>query len=171
MIIGPKSLALVLILAGAATGVAAAMQSVPAYDSLHVVSGHVDTVHIRRPNAAEGGDVHVHLKLVTEAGQTTDVRFRQPQSRQDALNAMSGHRVVARLDEGGELYELRLGQATLQSYLQTIEPLMADKAWTLTFAGLLASLGGIGLWLTSGDPRLRTKQRLDGSDAPAPTPA
>lgn len=171
MIIGPKSLALALVVAGVATGVAAATQSVPAYDSLQVVSGRVDTVGIRPPNATDAGKIGVRLRLVTDAGQATELQFRQPQSRQDALHAMSGHQVIARLGEGGELYELRLGQATLQSYLQTIEPLMADKAWTLAFAGLLAGLGGVGLWLTKGDRRPRAKRQLAGPEASAPTPA
>lgn len=164
MKLAPATLATSLVVVGAIIAGTGVLMRVPSYESLQVVSGTIDRVDTRRTAMAEPTEnLRVDLSVVAEGGIKQNITFKQPESRQTMLHALGGRRIVARLGPDGDLYELRVDQVAVQTYMQTVQPMFTDKAW-LAFCGVLfAGLGLIGLWLTRYGTPLRKLTLLDGT--------
>lgn len=149
MKLAPITMALSLVAFGTAIAAAGLLMGVPSYESLVVASGRVDGVHTRRQTIADASDnLHVELRILGEAGATFKLAFRQPESRLHVLHALNGRDIVARLGPEGALFDLRVGQVSLHTYMQTVEPMMVDKAWLLVCGAMFAGVGLTGVWLT-----------------------
>lgn len=166
MKLAPKAVALALIALGAAIAVAGMLKRVPSYESLQVITGRVEGVQTRRQAFADDeNNVHVELIMVGAGGVKHMLAFRQPERRLRMLQGLAGRDIVARMGPGGELFELRVGQARLQSYMQTSEPLMMDKAWMLLCGAMFAAVGFGGLWLARRHARYGSQAAGEGLTA------
>lgn len=156
MKLAPKAVAVALVALGTTIAVAGLLKRVPTYESLQVTSGRVEGVKTRRQSIADDeNNVLVELSIVGASGNKLMLAFRQPESRLKLLHGLGGRDIVARMGPDGELFELRVGHVNLQSYMQTAEPLMIDKAWLLVCGAMFASVGLGGVWLTTRRPHRR----------------
>ncbi len=153
MRLAPATMAMSLVIVGAVISAAGVLIRIPSYDSLRVVAGTIDRVDTRQQIHAEPTEnLQVEMSVVAETGAKLNITFKQPGSRSAILHALGGRKIVARLGPGSELYDLRVDQVAIQTYMQTVEPKFVDKAWLVLCGTMFAGLGLGALWLTRRRP-------------------
>lgn len=145
----PVHLARLMVVAGLFIGICGAVSRIPSFADLRLIEGRADAVVTRSVAVAPGSshDLLVSLKLLRADAAPLDLQFTQPSSRKNAISALAGHKMSARVDTDGTVYELRVGHAVLQTYLQAIEPAMLQKLLVIVCGASFASVGLLSLLL------------------------